>query len=249
MTMQFVSVFTDEDTTNMPDKGPSDIPSMDDIIVNWKGIHKLIMNLNVHKSAGPDNISPFILRTAATQIAPALAKLFQLSLKTGVVPQDWREASVVPLFKKGDKHQPANYRPVSLTSITCKLLEHVVHSNIMKHFDKHNILKDNQHGFRKRRSCETQLLTTVHELLSNIAQKNQVDIILLDFAKAFDKVPHRRLLHKLDYYGVRGQTNTWIQSFLETSRLSWMGQNLLQPTFCLACPKELYLVPYSSWRT
>jgi len=85
----------------------------------------------------------------------------------------------------------------------------------MKHFDKHNILKDNKHGFRKRRSCETQLLTTVHELLSNIAQKNQVDIILLDFAKAFDKVPHRRLLHKLDYYGDRGQTNTWIQSFLE----------------------------------
>jgi len=83
------------------------------------------------------------MRTAATQIAPALAKLFQLSLKTGVAPQDWREASVVPLFKKGDKHQPANYRPVSLNSITCKLLEHVVHSNVMKHFDKHNILKDN----------------------------------------------------------------------------------------------------------
>ena len=211
---QFVSVFTDEDMTDMPDKGPSDTPSMEDISVNWKGIHKLIMNLNIHKSTGPDRIPSFILKVAATETSTALAKIFQLSLNTGEVPQDWREASVVPLFKKGDKHQPANYRPVSLTSVVCKLLEHVVHSSVMKHFETHSILKDNQHGFRKKRSCETQLITTIHEIASNIAQKDQVDVILLDFAKAFDKVPHQRLLQKLTYYGVRGKTNNWIGSFL-----------------------------------
>ena len=84
----------------------------------------------------------------------------------------------------------------------------------MAHFDRFSILKDNQHGFRKRRSCETQLIVTIQEIASKLSKGQQVDVILLDFAKAFDKVPHSRLLYKLDYYGVRGQTNTWIKGFL-----------------------------------
>ena len=89
-----------------------------------------------------------------------------------------------------------------------------MHSNIKQHFDNHNVLCDNQHGFRKRRSCETQLISTIQELSASIAKGKQVDVILLDFAKAFDKVPHERLIHKLDYYGVRGNTLKWIRSFL-----------------------------------
>ena len=121
---------------------------------------------------------------------------------------------MVPIFKKGDKHQTVNYRPISLTSITCKVLEHIIHSSVMKHFDRHHILTDAQHGFRKKRSCETQLLVTVHNIAKNLALGDQVDIILLDFFKAFDKVPHQRLLHKLQYYGVRDKTLSWVQSFL-----------------------------------
>ena len=134
---------------------------------------------------------------------------------------------MVPIFKKGDKYQPLNYRPVSLTSTMCMLLEHILHSNIMRHLDQHNILCDNQHnehGFRKKRSCETQpmkkrscetqLLSTVQEIASSSAKGQQVDIVLLDFAKAFEKVPHTRLLHKLDHYGVRGNVECWIESFL-----------------------------------
>ena len=110
------------------------------------------------------------------------------------------------------------YRPVSLTSITCKILEHIVHSNIMDHFDKNKILTNAQHGFRKKRSCESQLIVTIHEIASKLekgSQLTQVDIILLDFAKAFDKVLHQRLLHKLEYYGVNAKTKNWIQSFLQ----------------------------------
>ena len=143
-----------------------------------------------------------------------ISKLFQLSMDQGDIPQDWKQALVVPIFKKGDKHQPSNYRPVSLTSITCKLLEHIIDINIMHHFDQHRVLCDNQHGFRKKRSCETQLLSTIQEIASSTAKGHQVDIILLDFAKAFDKVPHTRLLHKLDHYGVRGNVKQWIESFL-----------------------------------
>ena len=123
----------------------------------------------------------------------------------------------MPIFKKGDRHNPANYRPVSLTSVTCKLLEHIIHSNVMAHFDVHHILKDNQHGFRKRRSCESQLIVTIDSIAKHLAAGDQVDTILLDFKKAFDKVPHSRLLYKLGYCGIQGPACRWIQSFLRNS--------------------------------
>ncbi|XP_053389728.1 uncharacterized protein LOC128552706 [Mercenaria mercenaria] len=197
---QFVSVFTREYKTNMPDKGPRLTPTMDKIKVDWKGVHKLLLNLNTHKACGPDEISSFILKTAANELAPALAKLFQHSINSGEA--DWREASEVPLFKKGDRHQAAKYRPVSLTSITCKLLEHIVNSSVMTHFDKQDVLCDNQHGFRKRRSCESQFLTTIQEIASTAAKGKQVDIILLACCRS------------LITTGVRGNTKMWIKSFL-----------------------------------
>ena len=100
----------------------------------------------------------------------------------------------------------SNYRSVSLTSIACKLLEHIVHSSIMDHFDRHQVLCDEQHGFRVKRSCESQLLITIDDIARNMEEGDQTDIILLDFAKAFDKVPHDRLLHKMEFYGVRQNT-------------------------------------------
>ena len=117
--------------------GQSEIPSMSNITVDWKGVHKLLMYLKTKKANGPDEIPAFILKAAATELALALANLFQLSLDLGEVPQDWREASVVPRFKKGYRHLASNYRPVSLTSITCKLMEHIVHSNVMQHYVFH----------------------------------------------------------------------------------------------------------------
>lgn len=98
-------------------------------------------------------------------------------------------------------------------------MEHIVHSNVMEHFDKHKILCDEQHGFRKKRSCESQLITTIQGIASKLCSgRDQVDVILLDFSKAFDKVPHQRLLHKLDYYGVRGENLQWVKSFLSNRK-------------------------------
>ena len=150
----------------------------------------------------------------AKELAPILKILFQLSLDEGTVPQEWREAWVTPIFKKGDKNQAANYRPVSLTSIVSKVLEHVIYSSIMKHLEQFNILSDAQHGFRKQRSCETQLIVTVHDIAKSLAAGEQVDAILLDFSKAFDKVPHQRLISKLRYYGIQGSTLNWIAAYL-----------------------------------
>ena len=212
---QFQSVFTKEDTKSNPDKGESPYKDMQEIVITEQGVLKLLLDIDPKKATGPDNISAAILRTAAEELAPVYTKLFQLSLDTGYVPNDWKEAWVVPIFKKGERHLPSNYRPVSLTSITCKILEHIVHSSIMNHYEGSKILTDCQHGFRKKRSCETQLISLVHDITKSLEAGHQIDMILLDFSKAFDKVPHQRLLHKLNFYGVRNNTLRWIGSFLK----------------------------------
>lgn len=124
--------------------------------------------------------------------------------------KDWVSARVSPIFKKGDKSDPANYRPISLTCIMCKLMEHIIASNLTRHFNKNNILYDLQHGFREKRSCETQLIQLVEDIGRQLTQGNQTDLVLLDFSKAFDKVSHLKLLFKLLMHGVNGKTLKWI---------------------------------------
>ena len=189
-------------------------PEMNNIIISEEGVKKQLSSLNPHKATGPDGLPAHVLKECAHEIAPYLTLIFQKSLQEGNVPEDWKKACVAAVFKKGDRHSAANYRPVSLTSLCCKIQEHILTSNIRRHLANYNILTNSQHGFRERRSCETQLLTLVHELASNLDKGSRTDLIILDFAKAFDKVPHERLLRKLSHYGIRGQTLSWIRAFL-----------------------------------
>ena len=156
-----------QEESSLPDLGQSSTPSMPDISISFKGVHKLLSELKIHKVAGPDSISPRLLRELTDIIAPALTRIYQASLDTGTVPSDWRTANIVPIFKKGDEPKASNYRPVSLTAICSKMLEHIIHSNVMDHLTYYNILSDSQHGFRARRSCETQLVVTIQELETN----------------------------------------------------------------------------------
>ena len=160
-----------------------------------------------------------MLKECSSKIALILALIYNETLAQGTVPDDWRQANVAPIFKKGENYDAANYRPVSLTCICCKTLEHIIVSNINKHLAFESILADCQHGFQSQRSCETQLVQFFHDLVSNLdhalnRNHRQTDVIIMDFAKAFDKAPHRRLLYKLDYYGIRGSTHNWITSWL-----------------------------------
>ena len=173
-----------------------------------------IRKLDPSKATGPDEIPARILKQYASEFAPHLSQIFNISLAQGEVPADWRQANVIPIFKKGEKYLASNYRPVSLTCICCKILKHIVVSNVLNHLDKYDILVDCQHGFRAKRGCETQLLTLSHELLENLHSNIQTDLIILDFSKAFDKVPHQKLLRKLDNYGIRGNTWRWVSAFL-----------------------------------
>ena len=206
---QFSSVFVNDNDKDYPDLGPNNIPSMPKINVTQKGVLKLLTDLDPHKALGPDAIKPVILKECAYEIAPIFTRLFNMSLQNGTIPSDWSQAFVTPIFKKGEKFKASNYRPVSLTCIACKLLEHIVVSNILDHLDIQDILVENQHGFRSRRSCETQLVGFIHDLSQSL-QQAQVDVAIM----AFDVVHHGRLLHKLSHYGIRGSTLSWVGAFL-----------------------------------
>ena len=216
---QFQSVFTNEDTSRMPKLPHKDrLPSIEELQVSTKGIQKLLADINPKKASGPDEVPCRIMKEAAQEIAPFLRDLYQQSLQQGELPDDWKSANISCIFKKGDRTRPENYRPVSLTSVPCKIFEHVIFHHIMKHLDQHHFLVDYQHGFRRQRSCETQLVVTIEELAKSLDSKTQTDMLILDFSKAFDTVAHQRLLLKLEHYGIRGQLLEWIKKWLTTRR-------------------------------
>ena len=149
---QFKSVFTRESDFEIPCKSTSPFTPMGEITVDPKGVLKLLNGLNIHKAPGPDGLSARVLKECSSEIAPILTLIYNELLAQGTIPDDWRQANVAPVFKKGEKYNAANYRPVSLTSICCKTLEHIIVSNINKHLAFESILADCQHGFRSQRS-------------------------------------------------------------------------------------------------
>ena len=212
---QFSSVFSSPDHRDVELLGDP-IPSIARITVTSPGVKKLLLGLNTNKSTGPDGIPAIILKLCSEHLAPVLSLFFQASIDQGKIPDEWKKAHISPIFKKGDPQTASNYRPVSLTSIPCKLLEHIIHSNIMKHFNRFKVLTECQHGFRKFRSCETQLIETCHDFAGTLDAGKQTDAIFLDFSKAFDKVHHGSLLKKLEHYGIRGNIHAWLTDFLSS---------------------------------
>ena len=139
--------------------------------------------------------------------------MFRQSLESGILSTLWTKAFVTPVFKKGNRNEAENYRPVSLTWVTCKIFEHVICKHIRNHLDRYQILTPLNHGFRAGHSCESQLLVTIHDLMRYRDRKVQVDLAILDFSKAFDTVPHNRLLQKLEFYGIQGNILKWMSVF------------------------------------
>ena len=135
-----------------------DYPDSGDINVTNTGVEKLLKNINPHKAAGPDKIGPMVPKQLACEISHILTIIYSISMTAGEIPDDCRTAVTTPAFRKGLKYVPAIYRPISLACICCKVIEHIVTSHIMRHAERNNILYPLQHGFRSKRSCETQLL-------------------------------------------------------------------------------------------
>ena len=210
----FASVYTTEDKTNIPEFQAQVGTKLANIQLTEEQVCKALKALNPTKSPGPDGVHPKVLKELAEQLQYPLYKLFNRSLKEGKIPTRWKEAEVRPIFKKGKKTAPGNYRPVSLTSVMCKVLEGFIRHAMYDHLVSNNLLAKEQFGFCKGRTCVSQLLVTLSEWLSDLDNKVPVDAAYLDFRKAFDSVPHERLMTKLKGYGITGNIFNWVKDFL-----------------------------------
>ena len=211
---QFSSVFIHEPAGDIPILPPRTLQEVNNIQVSDEAVLKLLTNLKIDRSCGPDEIHPMMLKELANDLAAPIALLFNMSIQDGTLPDDWKKAFVSPIFKKGARNLAVNYRPISLTSILCKVLENILRQKIMEHLLLNNLLSKKQHGFITGRSTVTQLLTYMDECIQHIVNGDVVDAVYLDFWKAFDTVPHRRLLGKLQAYGIKGNILNWINTFL-----------------------------------
>ena len=211
----FSSVFTQEDEDDVPSLPARTVQStLSDLHISPSAVEQKLRSLKVSSAPGPDDLHPRVLKEAHHSLSVPLAYLFRNSLDTGHIPRDWGLARVVPIHKKGDRQNPSNYRPVSLTAVPCKVLESLIRDAILAHLTEQGLLSDHQHGFRPKRSCSSQLLEVLDTLTRELEGGNPVDVIYLDFQKAFDSVPHLRLLNKLQSYGISGKLLAWIKAFL-----------------------------------
>ena len=211
----FAGVFTSESTGAMPELENRHTGTIiSDLAITRQTVEKKLLVLKPTSAPGPDEVHSRVLRELGRSLAYPLTLLYQRSLDTGMLPAVWKLGKVVTIFKKGDKHCPGNYRPVSLTSVSCKVLESLIRDALMEHLTTYRLLSDEQHGFRPKRSCSTQLLAIIDAWSRMLEGGTSVEVVYLDFQKAFDSVPHNRLLYKLGCYGVAGKLLSWIEAFL-----------------------------------
>lgn len=167
-------------------------------------------------ATGPDGVPSRILHKCATFIAPSLCSLYNMSMRNGEIPNEWKKANVVPVHKGGDRNDVKNYRPISLTSVLGKVMEKLVNARLLHHLKEVRGINIEQHGFLPRRSCVTMLTGAIDDWQHAMDSEagSRVEVITLDWAKAFDRVPHKRLLMKLREFNISGKVFDWIESFL-----------------------------------
>ena len=219
----FSTVFTCEDLTNIADIMPKitavfhgDQSSvLQNIAISQGNICMRLKRLDPNKAPGVDGLVPRLLVETADTLCVPLYIIYSKSLEEGCVPSHWKQANVSPIYKKsGSKEKASNYRPISLTSQACKLLESMIRDSIFQHLSKFDLIRATQHGFVNNRSCLTNLLEYFDIVTRSVDKGEPLDVIYLDFQKAFDKVPHKRLLLKLQAHGIGGILAKWIESWL-----------------------------------
>ena len=183
------------------------------------------------KASGPDGITARLLKEAAGEIAPSLSRIYNKSLQRAVIPEDWKLANVVPVFKKGKKELVENYRPISLLAIISKIFERCVLHGMKDHI--YHLINRAQHGFMAGKSCVSQLTAVLDYIGSQLDNGKQTDAIYLDISKAFDKVDHGLLLNKLRHFNITGSLHEWLRAYLNGRRqqVTILGSTSMQTTF------------------
>ena len=226
-------IFNDDisDPFEFKDKAITQVEDMlPDIDITMEDVYTLLRQVDPNKSSAAFCIHPRILKELSEELTLPIYLIFLCSLKQGKVPDKWKVGTITPLHKGDNRHVPKNYRPVTITSKLCRILETIIKQRLISHLTENNILCDNQHGFRCGRSCTTNLLETLEYITEMYDKGIAVDEIFLDFSKAFDKVPHQRLLFKLKKYGIQDNTLAWIESFLNNRFQNVKVKNTLSKT-------------------
>ena len=211
----FSNVFTKEPDGQIPQPKAQlyDSP-LQSFHISKEMVEKQLLKLQISKSPGPDALHPRLLKEISSSISEPLSIIFNNSLNSMTVPEIWKSANVSAIFKKGDKKMANNYRPISLTSVLCKTMESIIRDQMIAHMKRNLLFSDKQYGFITGRSTTLQLLKVLDKWTEVLDSGGQVDAIYMDFMKAFDKVPHRRLLAKIKSYGFSDPLLGWIEQFL-----------------------------------
>ena len=213
---QYKSVFSDPDPCHkiLNGHGPKLTSELSNFTFSCDDIEKAIMEIDPYSACGEDDIPAFVLRQCKSCLSFPLYLIWSESLQHGHIPYIYKSQTITPVHKKDSRALPENYRPVSLTAHVIKVFERIIRNKLVEHLETNNLLYKHQHGFRKGRSCLTQLLAHIDNIMRNLLEGNDTDVVYLDYSKAFDKVDHEILLSKLKSYGIKGQLYTWIKSFL-----------------------------------
>ena len=203
----------DDSVADLPEIN-MDCPEFEMPEIDPDTVYKTLMSLNLSKATGPDLISNQILNRIAPGISASLSRLFNYSLSVGSFPNQWKVANVIPIYKKGDKSKVESYRPVSLLCGISKVFERIVANSIKDHLESNNLISEKQSGFKKGDSTVNQLIYFYEIVSSAFENGEEVRAIYLDISKAFDKIWHRGLLHKLRAFGFKNEMLAWFKSYL-----------------------------------
>nr|CAD2154968.1 unnamed protein product [Meloidogyne enterolobii] len=205
--------------------------SIQDLDLDVIQIRDLLRKLPNKNSTSPDGIPYILLKHSAEELAPVLTEIFRIILDSGNIPKIWRTSIIIPIHKKGDKSDPNNYRPISLTCTLCRVLERLISIEIIKFLNKKSYFSDDQYAFLTNRSTSTQLLVMLNDFYNVIQENKSIDIVYIDFAKAFDSVPINRILYKLKSIGIAGKIYTFIKNFLENRTFRVKIENTLSDSY------------------
>ena len=211
----FASVFTNEPDGEFVRLEEKQIVQQSPLDFSIDEVRKLLQNLKTGKSPGPDGLHPRFVNELADDLCLPLYLIFKSSINGAKIPKQWKFARVSAIFKKGNRELACNYRPVSITSIICRILETIIRNSIVKFLVSNDLLSVYQYGFLKGRSTTLQLLKVLNDWTESMENKFSTDCIYLDYQKAFDSVPHRRLISKLRSYKINECLVNWVEDYLQ----------------------------------